>query len=623
MVVMPLISDPVYTVASIPKELLQNAKAVIRLSETVFEIEDIGRATSKIKLVVTVLNQNGIEQSVFMEPYNKFISVRNFSWELYDKDGNKVKKDSKALLTDFSAISGYSLYEDLRVKYLNPNYRNTPFTISLEYELELDGLLSYPPLVLYPDYNVSVENMLYTVICPGNMKLRYHEENMTDPCKHTVIKNKDNYNWVLRNKPALRQEPFSPPPDHVIPLVMFAPSDFEIDGYKGNSESWKNFGVWITTINKERDKLPEEKESEILKLVAGKTSDVEKIRILYSYLQEKVRYVNISVGIGGWQTINAETVHRLSYGDCKALSNYMHTLLDIAGIKNYYALVKAGRNEADIFTGFPSNTFNHMIVCVPQPSDTIWLECTSQHLPCGFIGKFTDNRHALLIGNDGGVLVKTREYVMSDNSRSRNIKVDLSENGNGNAVVETIYCGIFYDDINGLLHIDNATRDKRILSKIPIKSFNISNISFSEIRDMNPSVIEKYYLDMTAYGTLTGERMIFKPDLISRLDSMPSRLSERRSPVYLDRPYITSDTIMYSLPGSFRPEQLPEDRSVETRFGSYSSTCSVKGSKLIYTRTIKMKAGTYPASDYSDFINFCEKISVLDERKVILTKSPK
>jgi len=53
--------------------------------------------------------------------------------------------------------------------------------------------------------------------------------------------------------------------------------------------------------------------------------------------------VSIQIGIGGWQPFDASTVQRLSYGDCKALANYMKTLLEAVGLSANYCLVNAGK----------------------------------------------------------------------------------------------------------------------------------------------------------------------------------------------------------------------------------------------------------------------------------------
>jgi hypothetical protein len=75
------------------------------------------------------------------------------------------------------------------------------------------------------------------------------------------------------------------------------------------------------------------------------------------------------------------------YGDCKALSNYMVSLLKEAGVKAHYVLATSG-DEKGLERRFSGTLFfNHAICCVPNGKDTIWLECTSQTQPAGFMGE--------------------------------------------------------------------------------------------------------------------------------------------------------------------------------------------------------------------------------------------
>src|SRR5690606_23018383 len=64
------------------------------------------------------------------------------------------------------------------------------------------------------------------------------------------------------------------------------------------------------------------------------------------------------------------------------------------------------------------HVFNHAILCIPQKNDTIWLECTSKDLPTNFLSSFTEDRYALMITPNGGVLVKTPLYDTSSNTIS-------------------------------------------------------------------------------------------------------------------------------------------------------------------------------------------------------------
>ena len=122
-------------------------------------------------------------------------------------------------------------------------------------------------------------------------------------------------------------------------------------------------------------------------------------------MQKKTRYVNVSIGIGGWQPFDAATVDKTSYGDCKALSNFTKSLLSVVGIKSFYALNNAGSDANSIDRSFPSAQFNHAFVCVPLDRDTIWLECTNQRYPCGFNSDFTDAVLSAFLNRDTDIKI--------------------------------------------------------------------------------------------------------------------------------------------------------------------------------------------------------------------------
>ncbi|NJK82774.1 MAG: transglutaminase domain-containing protein [Saprospiraceae bacterium] len=97
-------------------------------------------------------------------------------------------------------------------------------------------------------------------------------------------------------------------------------------------------------------------------------SNKEKIAILYRFLQDNMRYVSVQLGIGGWQTYDAQYVEQNKYGDCKALSNFMKAMLKTLDIPAYTAAVYGDSRgvplEAEEDFSFP--LFNHVIYIFPM-----------------------------------------------------------------------------------------------------------------------------------------------------------------------------------------------------------------------------------------------------------------
>lgn len=118
----------------------------------------------------------------------------------------------------------------------------------------------------------------------------------------------------------------------------------------------------------------------------------------------------------------------------------MCSLLAEAGVNAYPVLISAGDNRTNYFIeDFANNYFNHVIACVPQPKDTIWLECTSQTSPFGYLSAFTANRKALMISPGGGYVVNTPNYSSSKNLQKREVSATIDMEGTLKASMNTFY----------------------------------------------------------------------------------------------------------------------------------------------------------------------------------------
>ena len=99
-------------------------------------------------------------------------------------------------------------------------------------------------------------------------------------------------------------------------------------------------------------------------MVKDVDNPIEKAKLVYEFVQNKTRYINVSIGIGGWQPIAANQVDKVGYGDFKGLTNYTKALLAAVGITSYYTLVYA-KQKRNIDKDFETFQGNHAILNIP------------------------------------------------------------------------------------------------------------------------------------------------------------------------------------------------------------------------------------------------------------------
>jgi len=610
--------DPDYSFSLIPKELLKNAKAIVRLNEVSIDV-DKDDALEKHTFVVTIINKNGYDLSIFKEVYDKFIRVSGIRIRILDSNGKKVRTFSGDDIIDHSAINGYALYEDNRVKYFDPEHRQYPFTVEFTYKKKLKSLMFLPYWEVYPDYNCSVEKANLTVHLTKGSKIRYFENNMPQQCSKEEKDEAQTLKWSVSNLPAFSQEDFEEPALNYMPTVYLAPEEFEVDGVTGNMKTWNDFGKWILELNKSRDTLSPSTLKILKDLTNGLTAR-EKVQKIYEYMQKRTRYVSIQVGIGGWQPFDALTVDRLAYGDCKALANYTFSLLKAIGIRSYYTLILAGENAPYLNSKFPSQFFNHAILSVPLEKDTIFLECTSPYLPYGHIGSFTDDREALMITEQGGILIKTRIYKPEENIVSTKCVINLDYEGSGTSAVKTSYRGSNFDEVKYLSVQSNEDIKKALYSKMNISSFVINDFSFNQPDKNIPLINESVNINLDRYATILNKKIIVPLNLKDRITEIPNITDQRKSDIYIRRPQSIVDTIEYTIPAGFAIEKLPNEYVYDSEFANYQAKCMSAEGKLIYVRKLNVLKGHFAQTDAEKFKVFYTKVSQADLAKATLVR---
>jgi len=612
--------DPEYPAFSIPANLKEKAHAVKRMEEVTVKIVNPGEVRVTRHYVITVLDAKGDKYARVHEFYNKLRDVRSIKGRLLDPLGFEVGKMKQSDISDVSGVGDQALMSDTRYKLYSFNYKVYPYTVDVETEVRYNHAFYLPDWMPQEDENYAVEQAKLVVSVPANYTLRYKAFCYNGEPVQSNDKDSHIFTWEVKGMAAMPEESYVPENYDRTTMVMLAPSDFEMQDYKGTMNSWEELGHFIYTLNQGRDVLPDQVKKTVHELSDGK-SDKEKIDILYRYLQQHTRYILITLGIGGFQTFDANAVAAKGYGDCKALSNYMVALLKEAGVPANCVLVQAGSTNTQLVEDFPCTQFNHMIACVPGKQDTTWLECTSNTLPAGYLSSFTAGRPVLVVAEKGSALVRTPAYGMDQNLKVRRITATVSETGDMLVKINTHSTALQQDYVQEMIH--SLSHDK-IMEKLRedrlLPSYDVNKYEAKEIAGAIPAVDEEMEINAHNYASVSGKRMFLEPNLLSKVTTKLESTEPRVAPVNVYSPYIKVDTVVITIPAGYVPESVPQPVTLKSNFGEYTSGIQVKDNQIVFTRRYCNKAGIFPAGEWVNFTAFNNAVYKADRARVVLVK---
>lgn len=612
-----LLFAQLYAVEKIPEKLSASVNYVIREDHVDLTIESIGKGIQKEKYVVTLLNEKASDAAMVYRGYDKLRTIKSINVTIYDKNGRKVDSFKKKDFNDVSQFESFTLYSDNRAIYKDFAKYKYPFTIEVEAETLLDGLM-FLPSQYFQSGKASVEHASFKVTTPLGYEVNYKSFFVGEP-QVNVSNNTRQLYWQMRDQLPVETEPWGKSFDQLVAKVMLAPNVFEIEGYRGSMNSWQELGRFQYELFRDLEDISESLKAQINQMVSGAESDTEKIKILYKYLQDNYRYVSVQLGIGGWKPFSPSYVENYQYGDCKALTYFMKSILKSVGIESYYTLINAG-SRREIYEDFARPRFNHVILSVPIKSDTIWLECTSQISPFNYLGSFTSDRQALMISESDAKVIRTPKFRHNQNLRVSNTILNLEESGNANIKIDINYTGERIEDNGSYFRLNQGADEKKEWAKriLDVADYQLLTDIESNIDNYTPHLNASFELKAKSFASVTGKRLIIGTKVLKEQNSTFKPNEDRKSDVIIEDGIQNTDTLRIVLPENYYPEYLIPESNLEYEFGSYSVKVLNIDQKLFIIRNFELRSGTYNKQAFDDLVKFYREIEKLDGQKLVL-----
>ncbi|MBG7613513.1 DUF3857 domain-containing protein [Polaribacter sp. BAL334] len=605
----------------IPKELKENANAVIRNEQIVINILAVDEMVVSEKRTITILNKLGNSSAAMYQHYDNDTKITKLSAIIYDAFGKEIQKYPKGKFSDASAVDGGTLYSDSRVKYLEYTPTTYPYTLVFESEYKTSSTGFIPGWVPINRYFVAVENSEYKIL--NTPKIPWRKKNINFSNFNIKIEElENNITYSIKNQPAFEPENVSINFRDIAPKTIFALESFSLKGTLGNNPNWKDFGLWMhEKLLKGRDVLSPETIAIVKNMIDGVTDPIERAKLVYQYMQQKTRYISVQVGIGGWEPIAANLVDDVGYGDCKGLTNYTKALLDAADVTSYYTVVYAD-DKINIDKDFSSLQGNHVILNIPNNGNDIWLECTSQTMPFGFLGDFTDDRDVLVVTPEGGIIKHTASYKNEQNLQASKATIQLSENGSLTATIQKVSTGIQYDSSVGL---ERYSQEELIKSyKTDVWDY-INNLEINkaglENNKKTVQFTENLEVSVENFATVNETEFLFRVNVFNRNSFVPNKYKDRKLPLKIERGYKDTDDYIFKIPENYKIESLPAETALVTKFGEYKLKFNkIDETSFSYSRELFIKEGLYPKEDYEEYRNFRRTIAKLENLRIAIIK---
>ncbi|SFJ07795.1 Transglutaminase-like superfamily protein [Kaistella treverensis] len=607
-----------YAVSSIPQNLLTNANAVVREQSQDYILKSVNEMTITKSQVITILSAAGDPFATVYIPYNPTTKISNIKVEMFDETGKLSKTFSKKDFSDYTNNPSAGLYTDDRVLVLRPVSPKYPFTLKTTYETSTSNTIYLSNFSPVRSYNMAVEKSNFSVTNLSGITIR---TKISDKPLAKVSENKLGNVWKYsyQNISAFAPEDLSPSIDYLVPGVEFSPEKFTLEGKQGDLTDWNSFGKWyfndlITPVSQ----ITPEIKAEVAALnLSGSTS--EKVKTLYQYMQNKTRYVLISMGIGGWQPMPAAEVSKKGYGDCKALTNYMRTLLTAAGIPSYYSVIYSDDSVISFDKDFPKLDGNHVVLMVPTEKEQIWLENTSQRVAYNHLNYSSYNRNVLAVDETGIKIIDTPVYKPEHSKELMVAKVKLAEDGSIISDANFQFTGGQYDHNLSLMTL----KTDELKDALKSRHFNlqIDDLAMQNLANNRDDAKISYDLNLKAksFAKKLGDDLFF-PAMPFYLPVSFTTNTERMLPFETAFPFQDDYEIEFTAPAGYKFADLPATSDFSTEFGSYSLTYKMEGEKLLVRRILTIKKGIYPKEKFKDYVDFRKKTATKDNTKILISK---
>jgi len=567
--------------------------------------------------IVKILKPSGSNLANVSIPYGSSSRVIDIQARTISKDGiiTIVKPEN---IFDINLYPRFVFFSDQRARIFTFPAVSKDCVLEYRYTVIIRGSMVTPSWSFQE--RIPVLHSQFRLIIPTSWDLEYrvYGRVMEPDVQKSPQANTSTYLWNARSIPALVEEFAMPPMREIGIWLSIGPPGVE---------EWADVSSWYYELSSPKEKANESIRQQVHELTNGLEDDSEKLQAIYNWVRNNVRYIAVSIGIGGYQPHDASEIFINRYGDCKDMTTLLCTMADQAGIKAHQVLISTHQNgDPDTSIASPHH-FNHVIAYAPGLDENgIWMDATAKGAPFGVLPWYDQNLTVLVVSDDGGFeFRKTPQTSARSNGFNIDWHVDLGRKGQAEVEGKTTYFGEpahdFRKDLQFMNQDQRLSWMRRYISEGSpggvLDTFKI----FGE-QQLEDSLHIHYKFKSESFAMRHSDIIIIRPSEVFRMELPRVVLSEERNnPLQFRYGLQCSAELMVTFPENWETNFLSRSDSVSSDFGNAYWQWEPHDSYLKCESGYLLNGGEISVEKYGDFRKFLRKVHRSDIKEITLKRS--
>ncbi len=556
----------------------------------------------------------------YPEYYNKFIELNTFKKAV--KYGTKYYTSDKAGI-DRSVTDDGVFFDDSRVQYYPIRFNRVGGMAKINVKKTYTDGKYLTTLYFHEPYPVKEQVMEFKV--PEWLTVDFKRMNFEGKTIDVQENKKGGYTtyvFTMKDLPAYKSEYRRIGRAYTDPHIILQIKSFEAKGeiLKGFDKiddvyAWNN-RLYMMAPN-EKDKLM----PVLAKILQGKTTDRDKIKAIYYWVQDNIRYIAYEDGYSGYIPATAQDVLAKKYGDCKGMANLLTEMLKSAGYNAHFTWI--GTRRLPYSQSMPALCVNNHAICTLNfEGKDYFLDGTESYEPFSENAFRIQGKEVMIAMGDKYEIKKVPETGAADNRITTAADFTLTDNNTLKGKVKVTITGNERTDFHQSYQLlPNGQRKDYLNDYLEFGNDNMiaTGIKTSDLQNREVPVTIEGDVDLSnTVNVISGDRYVgvdFFPKALDRL--IPD---EKRIEGYdIDDVLSFEDRITLTVPADKKIIDKPEDLEMKFDGFEFKGSYLVAGDKVTLIKTLSIKNSVIKKSDFPNWTKFIEAIKEFNKYLLTIT----